>query len=77
MKAIAVIPGTPTLRLVDRPEPAVSHPDEVELQVLRVGICRTDREDAGGGRSRAPDGQQELVIGAAGASRPQDRPAPV
>lgn len=63
MKAIAIIPGTPSLRLVDRPEPSVKHPDEVKLRVLRVGICGTDREEAGGGRARAPDGQKELVIG--------------
>jgi threonine dehydrogenase-like Zn-dependent dehydrogenase len=63
MKAIAVIPGTPTLRLVDRPEPSIREADEVKLRVLRVGICGTDREEAGGGRARAPDGQQELVIG--------------
>lgn len=63
MKAIAVIPGSPTLRLVDRPEPSVAQPDEVKLRVLRVGICGTDREEAAGGRARAPDGQKELVIG--------------
>lgn len=63
MKAIAVVPGSPTLHLVDRPEPVVTRPDEVKLKVLRVGICGTDREEAGGGRARAPDGQQDLVIG--------------
>jgi threonine dehydrogenase-like Zn-dependent dehydrogenase len=63
MRAIAVIPGTPTLRLVDRPEPSVGQADEVKLKVLRVGICGTDREEAGGGRARAPDGRKELVIG--------------
>jgi glucose 1-dehydrogenase len=63
MKAIAVVSGTSTLRLVDRPEPAVSQPDEVKVRVLRVGICGTDREEAGGGRSRAPEGQKELVVG--------------
>lgn len=63
MKAIAVIPGSPDLRLIDRPEPAVQHSDEIKLRVLRVGICGTDREEAGGGRARAPDGKKELVIG--------------
>jgi threonine dehydrogenase-like Zn-dependent dehydrogenase len=46
MKAIAVIPGSPVLRLVDRPEPSVNQADEVKLRVLRVGICGTDREEA-------------------------------
>jgi glucose 1-dehydrogenase len=63
MKAIAVIPGTPTLRLIDRPEPAVTQPDDVKVRILRVGICGTDREEAGGGRALAPEGKQELVIG--------------
>ena len=56
MKAIALVPGTTTLRLVDRPEPSVSAPDEVKLQVLQVGICGTDREEASGGRAEAPPG---------------------
>jgi len=63
MKAIAVTPGSTTVRLVDRPEPEVSAPDGVKLKVLRVGICGTDREEASGGRALPPDGQQDLVIG--------------
>jgi threonine dehydrogenase-like Zn-dependent dehydrogenase len=63
MKAIAIIPNTTDIHLVDRPEPQISAPDEVKLRVLRVGICGTDREETAGGRSKAPDGQKELVIG--------------
>ncbi len=63
MKAVALVPGTTHLGLVDRPEPAIAAPDEVKLRVLRVGICGTDREEAAGGRATAPEGQQELVIG--------------
>jgi threonine dehydrogenase-like Zn-dependent dehydrogenase len=63
MKAIALVPGTTTLRLVDRPEPAIASADDVKLQVLQVGICGTDREEAAGGRAAAPPGQQELIIG--------------
>ena len=63
MKAIACVPNTSTLRLVERPEPMITAPDEVKLKVLRVGICGTDREEAAGGRSKAPTGQNELVIG--------------
>lgn len=63
MKAIAVIPGTTTVRLVDRPEPQAIAPDDVKVKVLRVGICGTDREEAAGGRALLPDGQQDLVIG--------------
>lgn len=63
MKAIAVVPGTTTVRLVDRPEPRVVAADDVKVKVLRVGICGTDREETGGGRALLPDGQQDLVIG--------------
>ena len=63
MKAIALVPGTTMLQLVDRPEPTITAPDEAKVRVLRVGICGTDREEAAGGRARAPEGQTELVIG--------------
>lgn len=63
MKAIAITPGTAGARLVERPEPALSEPDEIKLRVLRVGICGTDREELSGGRADAPAGQNELVIG--------------
>ena len=63
MKAIAIIPGTSTVKLVDRPEPSVTQPDEVKIRVLHVGICGTDREEVSGGRAEAPPGVQELVIG--------------
>jgi threonine dehydrogenase-like Zn-dependent dehydrogenase len=63
MRAIACIPGTPKVQLVDRPEPALTRPDEVKLRVLRVGICGTDREEASGGRSKAPTGATDLVLG--------------
>lgn len=63
MKAIALLPGSSSIDLVDRPEPAVSRPDEIKVRVVRVGVCGTDREEAAGGRSRAPEGQKNLVIG--------------
>ena len=63
MKAIAIIPNTTDIHLVDRPEPKISSPDEVKLRVVRVGICGTDREETAGGRSKEPAGQAELVIG--------------
>ena len=63
MKAIALVPGTTNLRLVDLPEPSINAPDEVKLKVLQVGICGTDREEAAGGRAEAPPGRTDLVIG--------------
>jgi threonine dehydrogenase-like Zn-dependent dehydrogenase len=63
MKAISVVPGTKTVRLVDRPEPSISVPDEIKVRVLRVGICGTDREEAAGGRAQAPPSNEDLVLG--------------
>lgn len=63
MKAIAVVPGTPDMKLVDRPEPVITAPDEVKMRVVRVGICGTDREEAAGGRALLPAGRSDLVIG--------------
>lgn len=63
MKAISVVPGTKTVRLVDRPEPTISVPDEIKLRVLRVGICGTDREEAAGGRAQASPSYKDLVLG--------------
>jgi len=63
MKAIANITGTPTLKLVDRPEPILSADEDVKMRVIRVGICGTDREEATGGRSKPPADTNELVIG--------------
>jgi threonine dehydrogenase-like Zn-dependent dehydrogenase len=63
MKAISVKPGTKSIQLVDRPEPQISADDEVIAKVIRVGICGTDREEAAGGRSLAPKGNSDLVLG--------------
>lgn len=63
MKAIALIPGTKNVYLTDRPSPRVASSDEVKVKVISIGICGTDREEAAGGRSTAPPGSKELVIG--------------
>ncbi len=63
MKALAILPSTSHLLLVDRPAPSVSKPDEIRMRVVRVGICGTDREEAAGGRAEAPEGRSELVLG--------------
>jgi len=63
MKAIAIVPGTKTPQLVDRPEPVICTPHDVKMRTVRVGICGTDREEAGGGRALAPDGSKDLVMG--------------
>lgn len=63
MNTITILPGTPSARLIERPEPSITAADEVKVQVIRVGICGTDREEVAGGRAQAPDGQRELIIG--------------
>ncbi len=63
MKAVALTPGTPAIRLTDLPEPAITSLDDVKVRILRVGICGTDREETSGGRAMAPQGRKELVIG--------------
>jgi hypothetical protein len=39
MKAISVVPGTKTVRLVDRPEPSISVPNEIKVRVLRLAFA--------------------------------------
>lgn len=63
MKVLSVLPGTPGLRLGERPEPRLTRPDDVLLDVLQVGICGTDRDEVAGGRADPPPGATGLVIG--------------
>lgn len=63
MKAISIIPGAGDVHLTDISEPQASLPDQVKIQIIEVGICGTDREEAEGGRADAPKGSKELVIG--------------
>ncbi|HEX2866384.1 MAG TPA: glucose 1-dehydrogenase [Ignavibacteriales bacterium] len=63
MKAIAITPGKGNPELIDTPEPKITSPLQVKLQVLNVGICGTDREEVSGGRADAPKGHEKLIIG--------------
>jgi len=63
MRALAIVPGTSKLQMVDRPEPEIAHPDDVLMRVLQVGICGTDRDEASGGRCEPAAGSSDLVIG--------------
>ncbi|MDB5022097.1 MAG: alcohol dehydrogenase [Pedobacter sp.] len=63
MKAIALEPGTTNVYLADVEEPQITAEDEVKIKVWQVGICGTDREEAGGGRADAPENKKELIIG--------------
>jgi threonine dehydrogenase-like Zn-dependent dehydrogenase len=63
MKAIAIVPGTTQVSLIDIDEPMIRAPGEVKVKVWQVGICGTDREEASGGRADPPAGKKELIIG--------------
>lgn len=63
MKAISLVPGTTNISLDEVEEPKINQPHEIKMQVIRVGICGTDREEASGGRADAPVGKKELIIG--------------
>src|SRR5437870_12315862 len=64
MKALAIRPQVlNSLRIAERPVPVVTVPSEIKLQVLQVGICGTDRDEAAGMRADAPSGSNELAIG--------------
>jgi len=63
MKAIALVPHTKDVKLVDWPEPKIEAPTQVKIKVLQVGICGTDKEEISGGRAEAPKGERLLIIG--------------
>jgi threonine dehydrogenase-like Zn-dependent dehydrogenase len=63
MKAIAITPGKGNAQLIYVDEPGIESEDEIKIEVLEVGICGTDREEASGGRADAPAGKDRLIIG--------------
>jgi threonine dehydrogenase-like Zn-dependent dehydrogenase len=63
MQAIVVTPGKPnSLRLEDEEEPTPEK-GELLLDVLKVGICGTDRDIVAGSYGEAPSGSDFLVLG--------------
>jgi glucose 1-dehydrogenase len=63
MKAIAVVPGTREVRLIEQEVPPVVAPTHVKLRMLDVGVCGTDREICAFQYGTPPDGTEHLVIG--------------
>jgi len=64
MKAIAVKPATKEVVLLeDHPEPEITKPTEVKLEILEVGVCGTDKELVTFHYGTPPDGSDYLVIG--------------
>ncbi|HZW58055.1 MAG TPA: glucose 1-dehydrogenase [Nitrososphaerales archaeon] len=63
MKAIVVTPmRSGSLRIEDVPEP-VPGVNQVLLEVLRVGVCGTDRDIIAGFYGQAPKGSDSLTLG--------------
>ena len=63
MKAVAVVPGTRELRLIEQEAPSIAAPTHVKLRMLDVGICGTDREICAFQYGTPPDAAEHLVIG--------------
>jgi threonine dehydrogenase-like Zn-dependent dehydrogenase len=66
MRAVVTRPGSGRAWLNDIPEPVLEQPDDVIVQMLRIGVCGTDRHvmDRGIGGDRAlPTEFDYLVVG--------------
>ena len=63
MKAVAVFPGTKTVKIVEHEAPRLTQPDQVMLRMLDIGICGTDREICSFEYGTPPRGYDYLVIG--------------
>ena len=63
MKAVAVVPRTRDIRIVNHPDPTMLTPTDVKLRVLEVGICGTDKEISSFEYGTPPQGSDYLVIG--------------
>lgn len=64
MKAVAVFPEQKVVRVVtDHPEPKLEHDTDVQLKMLEVGVCGTDREIAHFDYGTPPPGAPYLVLG--------------
>jgi threonine dehydrogenase-like Zn-dependent dehydrogenase len=66
MRAIVTRPGAGRAWLADLAEPVLDNDDDVLVQILRVGVCGTDRHvmDHGIGGPRAlPAGDDFLIVG--------------
>jgi threonine dehydrogenase-like Zn-dependent dehydrogenase len=63
MKAIAVVPKSRELRLLEIEPPRIETPTQVRLRMLEVGVCGTDREICRFDYGTPPPGCDHLVIG--------------
>lgn len=63
MKAIAVVPQSRSVQLIDCEAPSIVTPTQVKLRMLDVGVCGTDREICAFEYGTPPGGGGHLIIG--------------
>jgi glucose 1-dehydrogenase len=63
MKAVAVVPSTRDIRIIEHPDPTLSGPTDVKLRILEVGVCGTDKEISSFQYGTPPQGSDYLVVG--------------
>jgi glucose 1-dehydrogenase len=63
VKAVAVLPGTQKVAIIERAPPRITSPDQVRLRMLDIGICGTDKEICPFEYGTPPPGDDFLVIG--------------
>ena len=62
MRAIVATPPHPGVRMAEVPDPSPTD-DTVQVRVLEVGVCGTDRDIAAGEYGTPPPGRADLVLG--------------
>ena len=63
MKAVAIVPGTSNLELIEIDPPTITSPTQALVQTMQVGVCGTDRAIARGEEGKAPPGASRLILG--------------
>jgi glucose 1-dehydrogenase len=63
MKAVAVLPGSREVKVVDQDAPPLTQPGQVMLRMLDIGLCGTDKEICSFEYGTPPPGDDYLIIG--------------
>jgi threonine dehydrogenase-like Zn-dependent dehydrogenase len=63
MKAVAVVPSSKEVRLIEVDPPRIESETQAKVRILEVGVCGTDREICAFEYGTPPAGSPHLVIG--------------
>ncbi len=63
MQALAVFPKRKSIEVIEAAQPKLSLATELDLKVIDVGVCGTDREIAEGHYGTPPEGEDHLILG--------------